>query len=154
MRGLDELLADHPFFVGLDGDVLTLVAGCATNVHFRPGEYLFHEGGPADRFFVLRRGRVQLEVSSPGRGLLVLASFQREDIVGWSWLMPPYRWQADARVTEAADAIAFDGLCLRGKCDDDPALGYELLKRAAADMNARLFSALVRSLDLYGPARA
>ena len=153
MQGLDELLAVHPFFVGLDGDALTLVAGCATNMHFRAGEYLFREGGPADRFYVLRHGRVQLEVSSPGRRLLVLASFEREDVVGWSWLIPPYRWEADAQATEATDAIAFDGLCLRGKCDDDPALGYELLKRATANMNARLFAALVRSLDLYGPAR-
>ncbi len=154
MRGLDQLLADHPFFAGLDGEALTLMAGCATNVHYAPGDYLFHQDSSADHFYVLRRGRIQLEVPSPGRGLLVLTTFQREDVLGWSWLVPPYRWEADARATEATDAIAFDGLCLRGKCDDDPALGYELLKRAAAVMNTRLFAALVRSLDLYGPALA
>lgn len=154
MRSLDELLAAHRFFVGLDPATLTLLAGCASNVHHRPGEYLFRQDGPADHFYVLRRGRVQLEVSSPNRGPMVLESYQQEDVLGWSWLVPPYRWEADARATEETDAIAFDGLCLRGKCDDDPALGYELLKRAAAVMNARLFGALVRLLDLYGPVRA
>lgn len=152
MRSVGDLLAGHPFFDGLDDVAVNLVAGCATNVHFRPGEFLFHQDGPADQFYVLRRGRVQLEVSHPGRGQLILETFQRESVLGWSWLIPPYRWEADARATEHTDAIAFDGLCLRGKCDDDPALGYELLKRAAAVMNSRLFGALVRSLDLYGPA--
>jgi CRP-like cAMP-binding protein len=152
MRSLDQLLAEHPFFAGLDDTVLTLIAGCASNVHFRPGEYLFREGGPADQFYVLRHGRVQLEVSSPARGALVLETFEHDDVLGWSWLIPPYVWEADARAAEATDAIAFDGACLRGKCDDDPALGYELLKRAAASMNARLFGALVRLLDLYAGA--
>ncbi len=153
MQTLDELLADHPFFVGLDRQTLVLLAGCATNVHFRPGDYLFHQEGPADRFYVLRRGRVQLEVASPGEAPMVLETYERNDVLGWSWLIPPYRCEADAQATEDADAIAFDGVCLRGKCDADPALGYELLKRTAGDMHARRFAALARLLDLYGTTR-
>jgi CRP/FNR family cyclic AMP-dependent transcriptional regulator len=153
MQTLDELLAEHPFFVGLDPQTLVLLAGCATNVHFRPGDYLFRQDGPADHFYVLRRGRVQLQVTSPAEGPLVLETYEHNDVLGWSWLIPPYHCEADAQATEDTDAIAFDGVCLRGKCDNDAALGYELLKRTAADMHARRFAALARLLDLYGPTR-
>jgi CRP-like cAMP-binding protein len=154
MRTIPDLLAEHPFFAGLGVDALSLLAGCAANAHFRPGQYLFRHGDPADHFYVLRGGRVQLEVSSPGRGSLPLEVFGQDDVLGWSWLVPPYRWEADAQATEHTDVIAIGGPCLRDKCEDDPALGYELLKRGTAAMNARLFSALARLLDLYGPVPA
>lgn len=154
MRNIPDLLAEHLFFAGLDGQALTLLSGCAANAHYRSGEYLFREGDPADYFYVVRRGRVQLEVSSPARGSLALATFQQGDVLGWSWLVPPYRWEAGAQATEQTDVIAIGGSCLRDKCDDDTALGYELLKRGTAVLNARLFAALVRLLDLYGPVPA
>lgn len=154
MRSIEDLLADHSFFAGLDRDTLTLVAGCASNRHYRPSEYLFRQGGAADQFYVLRRGEVQLELFSPARGPLVMETYAEGDVLGWSWLVPPYMWEADARATEDTDVVAFDGLCLRTKCDENPDLGYELLKRAARVMNTRLFGALVRLLDIYGPVRA
>ena len=153
MQSLEDLLADHSFFAGLERDTLALIAGCASNLHYRPGEYLFRQGGAADRFYVLRRGQVQLEVAAPERGPLALETYGEGDVLGWAWIVPPYRWEADAQSTEHTDVIAFDGLCLRIKCDENPALGYELLKRAARAMNTRLFGALVRLLDLYGPVR-
>jgi hypothetical protein len=70
--------------------------------------------------------------------------------VGWSWLVAPYRWTFDARATEDTTVIAFDGACLRSKCQTDPALGYDLLQRVVQVMSARLHSARVRLLDLYG----
>ncbi len=150
MRSVEQLLADRPFFAGLDDRAIALIAGCAGNVHYRPGEYLFRQNDPADRFYVLRRGRVELSISSPNQGPLVLQTFEDEDVVGWTWLVPPYRWEADGRAGEPTDTIAFDGECLRHKCEDDPVLGYELLKRAAGAMNTQLFGALARLLDLYG----
>ena len=68
--------------------------------------------------------------------------------------MPPYRWTFDARATEETSLIAFDGACLRGKCESDPALGYDLLQRVVQVMSSRLHSARVRLLDLYGVSRA
>ncbi|GAA1975302.1 cyclic nucleotide-binding domain-containing protein [Nocardioides panacihumi] len=149
MPTIAQDLPEHPFFAGLDPAALELVAGCATNVHFRPGEFLFHEGEPADTFYVLRHGRVSVGLRTPTDDV-VLDTAQEGDVVGWSWLIAPYRWTFDARATDDTSAIAFDGVCLRGKCEDDATLGYALLQRVVQVMSARLHSARVRLLDLYG----
>jgi CRP-like cAMP-binding protein len=153
VQTVQELLAANPFFAGLADDALALVAGCATNVHFDPDEYVFREGDPADRFFVVRHGRVALELHAPGSHH-VLDTVEDGDVLGWSWLVPPYRWFLDARAVAPTSAIALDGVCLRGKCDADPVLGYALLQRVAHVMYQRLQSSRVRLLDLYGGRRA
>jgi hypothetical protein len=75
-------------------------------------------------------------------------------VVGWSWLIPPYTWLFDARAVEPTGAVSFDGLCLRGKCEEDPRLGYELMKLVSQVMFSRLVAARVRLLDLYGDTNA
>jgi CRP-like cAMP-binding protein len=150
MRTIEQYLPDHPFFEGLDAPTLALVAGCATNISIAAGQYLCREGDPADRFFVVRRGRVAIEVHGPSTGTLVLDTADEGDVVGWSWLVPPYRSMFDARAAEATGVVAFDGACLRGKCEEDPRLGYELMQRVTQVMNGRLVAAQVRLLDLYG----
>ena len=76
------------------------------------------------------------------------------EVVGWSWLFAPYRWQFDGRVTEPSDLVTFDGACLRGKCDADHELGYQLMSRFAANVIARLQATRLQLLDVYGHARA
>lgn len=152
MQTIAEYLPAHPFFAGLAPDAIELAAGCAVHVHFRPGEFLFHEGDQADTFYVLRRGRVSIQMRTPTEGVM-LDTAQDADVVGWSWLIPPYRWTFDARATEETTAIAFDGVCLRGKCENDATLGYAMLQRVVRMMSARLHSARVRLLDLYGAPR-
>lgn len=150
METLDELIAHAPVFAGLGSEDLTLIAGCAQNVGFDDGELLFREGEPADTFYVVRRGRVSLELHTPERGGLVIDTIEPGEVVGWSWLFEPYVWHFDARAAGPLRAIAFDGACLRGKCDDDKELGYALMKRFAQVMIDRLQHARVRLLDVYG----
>lgn len=150
MRTIAQYLPQHPFFEGLDDSVAALVAGCARNVHFRPGQHLFHEGDPADAFFVVRHGRVALEVRAPAGPAVVVDVVQDDDVVGWSWLVPPHRWMFDARATDETSAIAFDAVCLREKAAADPVVGYALLQRVVTVMADRVQSARVRLLDLYG----
>jgi CRP/FNR family cyclic AMP-dependent transcriptional regulator len=149
VRTIAEDLPTHPFFEGLDAGALAVVAGCAVNMHARPGDYLFHEGEPADSFFVLREGRVALEMRLP-TGVAVLDTADRGEVLGWSWIVPPYRWTFDGRAVDDVRAVRFDGACLREKCAADPELGYALLQRIVGVMSARLHSARVRLLDLYG----
>ena len=120
------------------------------NVAFRPGALLLAEGDQADTFYLVRRGRVAIEVHSPGRGAIVIETVGPGGSVGWSWLIPPYRWQFDARATEPVGAVAVDGACLRAKADADPALGYALVQRVAGVLLGRLQSTRLRLLDLYG----
>jgi CRP-like cAMP-binding protein len=152
VQSIADYLPDHPFFAGLDPATLELAAGCAVNVHFRPGDLLFREGDSADVFYVLRHGRVSIQMRTPTEDV-VLDTAHDGDVVGWSWLVPPYRWSFDARATEDTSAIAFDGACLRGKCETDAVLGYALLQRVVQVMSDRLHSARVRLLDLYGVNR-
>ena len=149
MRTIDQFLPEHPFFTGLDEKWIVLLTGCASNMHVRAGEYLFHEGEQANMFYVIRRGRVAVEARKPTGGVVV-DIIDEGEVVGWSWLVPPYSWTLDARATDDTSAIAFDGKCLREKCKDDPELGYALLQRVVQVMSKRLDSAHIRLLDLYG----
>lgn len=154
-RGLEAVLRDHPFFGGLAEEQLVLLAGCGKNERFDEGRFLFREGGAADQFYIIRQGRVRVEVHSTRRGPLMLETLGEGDVLGWSWLVPPYRWRFDARALELTRVVAMDGTCLRGKCEEDPALGYELLKRFAQVLADRLEAARMQMMDMYAdPAKA
>ena len=150
METLDELIAHAPVFAGLRADDLTLIAGCAKNVGFDEGELLFREGEPADTFYVVRRGRVSLELHTPERGGLVIDTIEPGEVVGWSWRFEPETRPCDARAPGPRRAIDGDGACRRGHGEDDKELGYELMKRFAQVMIDRLQHARVRLLDVYG----
>jgi CRP/FNR family transcriptional regulator, cyclic AMP receptor protein len=147
---LEPILAEHPFFQELAAEDLQLIAGCATNVVFKAGEVIGREGEPANQFFLLREGKVALEIYVPERGQVVLQTLGAGELVGWSWLIPPYQWRFDVRAVEFVHAFALDGACLRGKCEANPRLGYELLKRVAQVFTDRLLATRLQLLDVYG----
>ncbi len=154
MQTLDEIVAESPSFAGLTQPQLELIAGCARNVGFDQGERLFREGDPADTFYLVRKGRVALSTHVPARGAVVIETLDPGEIVGWSWLFPPYVWHFDARAVDDLRAVAFDGACLRGKCEADHDLGYELMRRFASVMIDRLQHTRLRLLDIYGDGSA
>ena len=150
MRTLDRVVLESSVFSGMDDLYAEQLAGCSQTVGFEAGETLFREGEPADVFYVLRRGRVALELYVPGRGPLTIETIEAGSVVGWSWLFPPHVWHFDARAVAPVRAVAVDGACIRGKCDDDPALGYELMQRFSAVLLERLNATRLRLADLYG----
>ena len=150
METIDALLRDVPVFHGLGQAELELIAGCGKNVHFYQGSVLFREGNAADTFYVVRHGSVALETYVPARGPAIIETLESGEVAGWSWLFPPYRWHFDARALTRVRATAIDGACLRGKCDDDPALGYDLMSRFAQVIIERLQWTRLRLLDVYG----
>jgi CRP/FNR family transcriptional regulator, cyclic AMP receptor protein len=150
MKGIDEILAEHPFFSGFTKDESELVAGCARNHRFDAGDYLFHEGDPADEFFLIRHGRVALEITAPGQAPIVFSTLGEGEIVGASWLVPPYRSMFDARAMELTRAIGIDAACLRGKFEADHDLGYDMMKRFLPILVKRLHATRLQILDVYG----
>jgi CRP/FNR family cyclic AMP-dependent transcriptional regulator len=152
MRTLEGILAQHPFFSGWDPRYFQLAVGCASNVRFNAGEFLFHAGKEANTFYLIREGKVALEVVVPGRGGVTVQTLGGGEMLGWSWLIPPYHWRFDARAVELTRAIALDGKCLRGKCEQDPVFGYDLVKRVTSSVGERLDATRLRLLDMYGPA--
>ena len=150
MQEIDELLEDIDVFRGLSDEHLDLIAGCALNRVFADGDKLLSENEQANTFFAIRHGTVALETYVPQRGAVTIETLHGGDVLGWSWLFEPYRWQFDARATEPVAAIAFDGACLRRKCDEDTQLGYVLMGRFAEVMVERLQATRLRLLDVYG----
>ncbi len=152
MQTLEPLLAEHPFFHGLEPSYIEILNECASNAKFDGGEYIFHEDEEADRFFLIRHGKVALEIYVPS-GPLTIATLGEGEVLGWSWLVSPYRWRFDARAVEMVRATVLDGKCLRSKCDEDPALGYELMKRFVHIVEQRLQATRYQLLDMYGVHR-
>jgi CRP-like cAMP-binding protein len=150
MDSLIRVIAPHPFFAGLSDEVLELVAGCASNVRFEPGTFLFRKGDAADGFFLVRHGRVDLEIDAPGRGPLVIETIEEDEVFGYGWLFPPYQRSYDAHARTLVRAVHMDGECLRRKCDEDPAFGYDMVRRFARVMMNQLESTRLRLLDVYG----
>jgi len=149
---LEPLLRGHKFFAGLDSEYLTLLTGCASNAVFAADSFLFTEGEPAETFYLIRDGKVALEIATPERGALVVQTLGPGNVAGFSWLFDPHRWEFDGRAVERVLAVRMDGACLRGKCDADPRLGYELMQRFAGLMTSRLQATRLQLLDVYGHA--
>jgi CRP-like cAMP-binding protein len=150
VKDLEHIIREHPFFTELEEGFCKLVCGCAKNVRFEAGRYLFREGEPADQFYLLRHGRVALEVGAAHCGSITFQTVGNGEIVGVSWLVPPYRWTYDAKALEITGAIAMDATCLRNKCETDHDLGYEMMKRFVPILVQRLDATLLQILDVYG----
>ena len=149
MHTLEPYLESHPFLKGLKREYLELLVGCASNVRFDPGEYVFREGTEANNFFLIRQGNVSLELFVPGKGAITIRTVDEGDVLGWSWLIPPYLWHFDARALDITRAIALDGKCLRTKCEQDHDLAYELLQRFVKVIEESLQATRFQLLDIY-----
>ncbi len=142
IEGLERLLKEHPFFANMDPMACETIAGCAANERFNAGEYIFREGQAADKFYLIRHGAVAHEIRVPGREPIVVGTLRAGDILGVSWLFPPYKWFADGRALEMTRAVSLDAACLRGKYESDHTLARELFQRFIPVMADRL--AMVR----------
>ncbi len=149
-EGLEQIVAEHVFFADLAQEHVGLVSGCAQNVRFEAGEYLLREGEPADTFYLLREGRVALEIHAPGQAGMTFQTLGMGEIVGVSWLVPPYRWTYDARAVGRVRAISLDAQCLRSKCQTDHDLGYAMMLRFVPVLVQRLQATRLQLLDVYG----
>lgn len=153
MEGLERIVLAHPFFAGLEAELGQLISGCARNHRFDAGHYLGREGEPADEFYLIRHGKVALEILPPGQKAIVYATQGEGDIVGASWLVPPYRWRFDARAMELTRAIGIDAKCLRDKCEADHHLGYAMMKRFLPVVMQQLDETRLQMIDVYGKPR-
>lgn len=150
MDTLEPLIAEHPFFKNLDKSYLELIVGCASNVRFDAGQFIFRESEEANQFYIIRQGKVVIESCPPGQKPISLQTFSDGEILGWSWLVPPYHWQFDAKAVELTRAITFDGKCLRNKCQEDHSFGFELLNRLVPALGKALEASRMQLLDVYG----
>lgn len=146
---LASLIAAHPFLEGVSGPHLQVLSAAAMLKDFATGEIIFREGDPANRFYLIESGQVILETSGKDREPTLIQTISAGDVLGWSWLFPPYYWHFNARAAEPTKAIFFYGTRLREQCDENPELGYELMKRMAEIIIKRLQATRQQLVELH-----
>ena len=146
-----EELAGHAFLRGLPMAQIAALASASTRVAMPGGKRIFEEGAAATRFWLIRHGEVALDIHAPGRNLILVETIGDGDLLGLSWLSPPLPWQFGAVAIAETTAYELDGAAVLAACDQDPMLGYQLLRRAMATALRRLQATRVRLLDLYAP---
>ena len=137
-QSIESAIRTHPFLEGMSPHQYRILSDCARQSHFGGDEVIFREGDPANRFYLIQWGKVALESHTTDRGIIRIEVIGAGDVLGWSWLFPPYFWHFDARALEPTDAIFIYGTPLREECETDHDLGYELMKRLSQVMTRRL----------------
>jgi CRP/FNR family transcriptional regulator, cyclic AMP receptor protein len=142
-------VALHPFLAGMNHTQLALLTDCAIAAHFKPGQIILREGELANRFYLIESGKVVLESGEDFGEPVIVETIGAGDLLGWSWMFPPYVWHFTARAVELTEAIFFYGTILREYCERDPSLGYQLFKRMAPIMLRRLQSARKKMIAVH-----
>ena len=145
---LENTISSHPFFHDMKPNHLATLSHGASEAQYKPGEILFNEKEPANRFFLLQQGRIALEAHEPNDGTVVVQLLEPGDVFGWSWLFPPFAWHLRARAVEQCTVIVLDGGHLLGTAESDRDFGYELMKRMAEIIIERLQATRKKLLDL------
>ena len=149
IQTLEPVLQECPFFSGLSQAHLKLITANAKDVQFPERHYIFREGDPANEFYVIRGGLVSVELPIPTRGATTVQTVDKGEVLGWSWVSPPYRWHFDARTLRRTHALVLDANWLRAKCEEDHGLGYEMLKRFVDLITTRLDATRQQLEDVY-----
>ena len=150
-QSIENYLSTHAFFAELDEDFMQFVSNSATELQLKKGDILFRQGEFADKFFLLRQGQVSVQVPALVGPALEIQHLSEGQILGWSWLIPPFRWHFLARAVEDSDLLEFDGSAILAHCEEDPKFGYELFKHFAGLMSERLEVARQKMMDQWDP---
>ncbi len=149
MKTLIDRMADHPFLKGIDRMYLERLMYGAYEASFLPGEKLISLGEAADRFYLIEEGTVQVGVSNAVHGDIDIQSLKGGDVLGWSWLIPPYEWEYDAYARAFTRTISIDGLYVRELLTAYNDFGYELMRRYIALIAGRLKATRLQYWDIY-----
>lgn len=150
MKRIVDILNEHSFFQGLSHEDLEFIAGCGKNVLFDEKTEIAKPGDAADHFYLIREGQAALILEIPPHKPFIFQTLGVNEILGLSWLIPPYRWTVSVQAVQYVRAIAIDGACLREKCEKDPSLGFKLMKHLVQVLVSREEAARLHLLDVYG----
>jgi CRP/FNR family transcriptional regulator, cyclic AMP receptor protein len=147
-QSIAQSLLRLPFFTDMSREHLEFVSGCATHVRMKGGQLVLTQGRKCDRFYLIRSGAVALELHAANRTLEIM-TVGENDIIGWSWMVPPYTYHYDGRAINDVSLVGFDADCVRQKCDADPVFGYDMYKRFSSLIADRLMATRMQLLDVY-----
>ncbi|HVY68564.1 MAG TPA: cyclic nucleotide-binding domain-containing protein [Verrucomicrobiae bacterium] len=149
MSNLTGKITRHPFFNGMKPEHMALAADCVREAAYQPGETLIRAGEPADSFFLIESGRVALEAHEPADGNVLIQELGIGEVLGWSWLFPPFSWQFTARAIEPTTVLVLSGAHLLVEAEKNHDFGFELMKRVSQVAIRRLQATRKRLLDAH-----
>ncbi len=115
-----------------------VLAECASEQSFEAGAILFREGEPANQLYLIESGKVALEMRMPAGGMATIQVLGPDELLGWSWLFPPFTWHLQARALEPVRTVVLNGGHLLATAEEDTRFGYCLMKRVAQMVIHRL----------------
>ena len=151
-QSITEYLLGHEFFSELSEDLIISLREYVNMIKLKKGQMLFQQGDRADKFYIIRNGRISIQIPALTGPTLKIQDLNTDQVLGWSWLISPYQWQFQAKVEEDSKLLEFDGTRILAKCEQEPKFGYELLKRFASLMSDRLDASRQKMMDEWNPA--
>ena len=146
-----EYLSAHEFFSEFNDDILKFLCACSSIQEIKKGQILFTQGETADKFYVIRNGRISLQMPAIMGPTLEIQTLGKDQVLGWSWLISPYQWNFQAKAVDDSELLQFDGAAILAQCEQDPKLGFELVKKFAALMSVGLNAARLKMMDEWNP---
>ena len=150
-QSITEYLSAHEFFSEFSDDVLKFLCECSSTREIKKGQILFLQGEHADKFYVVRSGRISIQMPAIMGPTLEIQTVDENQVLGWSWLISPYQWNFQTKAEEDSELLQFDGAAILAQCEQDPKLGFELVKKFAALMSRGLNAARLKMMDEWNP---
>ena len=150
-QSITEYLSAHEFFSEFSDDSLKFLCECSSTREIKKGQILFLQGEHADKFYVVRSGRISLQMPAIMGPTLEIQTVDEDQVLGWSWLISPYQWNFQTKAEDDSELLQFDGAAILARCEQDPKLGFELVKKFAALMSVGLNAARLKMMDEWNP---
>jgi CRP/FNR family cyclic AMP-dependent transcriptional regulator len=151
-QSTQSYLSAHEFFSSLGDEALEFLSECSDERVIKKGQILFRQGENADKFYVVRSGRITVQMPAIMGPPLEIQTLGQGQVLGWSWLISPYKWTFQSRAEEDSELLQFDGAAVLARCEQEPKFGYALLKKFAGLMSVRLDAARLKMMDEWNPA--
>jgi len=151
-QSINEYLSNHEFFSGLHKNYVALLCEFVSVVEINKAQTLFQLGERADKFYIIKNGCITMQIPALMGPTLEVQTLCSGQVLGWSWLIPPFQWHFQAKAEEESTLLEFDGIGILLLCEQDPRFGYELLKRFAALMSQRLDVSRQKMMDEWDPS--
>ena len=132
-----QFLKEHPVFHRLSEVYLHQLAEHMEVISLDAGDILFEEGEAAEHFYIDMEGTIDL-FATLGDEEQWVQMIDVGEVIGWSWLVPPYQWAFTAKTRDGAMLMKFDASAIREMCERDPAFGYGTMKQICSLMLDRL----------------
>jgi CRP/FNR family transcriptional regulator, cyclic AMP receptor protein len=149
-KDLPLQVSEHPFFEGMEPQLIREASHLATEHRFETGETIIRDGDAAEWFYLVFQGKVALEVATPEKPHLIIQTVGPGEVLGWSWLVPPYVWHFEARALKPTRVLAIRGAEFRKVLAAHPERGYQFLLRLLPIIAQRLENTQIQLLDIHG----